>query len=392
MAAEDGALSARVVVTEYARWPRGLRGARLRCSSGTQLKLEAIAAAPRPTTQSRNDEADSICCQFLCSGMRALRQLASSVVSRVPRLESLPPPAALRDSRRCLGGGVVRCSAPPMKRDRALPRLAPRITPLPKRCHRVKRNQPRLTRVRLLPLPPLPSGTPASPPSATMTSDSSAGWSGRPGSSPTRRRCRRQPARPPSAHGDPSLPRGASPTLTGPARVGCVPLQGYNTDWMRKYQGESSVALRPTTTAQVQRGAAAQRRPAARKSLNPPAAPRRCPRSSRTATPAGSRSCPRAGTQASSARRCPSLSSLPFSLPAAPAPHQHTDTLPSSAATLFPPFPGGSVPVFDEVVLSLSAMNKIVAIDPVASTATCQAGVVLEVRENAPWIRPLPGS
>ena len=43
---------------------------------------------------------------------------------------------------------------------------------------------------------------------------------------------------------------------------------------------------------------------------------------------------------------------------------------------------GGSVPVFDEVVLSTSAMNKILAFDPVAGTVTCQAGCVLQTLDE----------
>ncbi|CAA9999414.1 unnamed protein product [Nesidiocoris tenuis] len=44
---------------------------------------------------------------------------------------------------------------------------------------------------------------------------------------------------------------------------------------------------------------------------------------------------------------------------------------------------GGSVPVFDEVIISTSLMNKINHIDPIAGTASCQAGVVLEKLESA---------
>jgi len=43
---------------------------------------------------------------------------------------------------------------------------------------------------------------------------------------------------------------------------------------------------------------------------------------------------------------------------------------------------GGSVPVFDEVVLSTSAMNKILAFDPVAGAVTCQAGCVLQALDD----------
>ena len=40
------------------------------------------------------------------------------------------------------------------------------------------------------------------------------------------------------------------------------------------------------------------------------------------------------------------------------------------------------MPVHDEVVLSLSAMDSVLAVDTVASTVTCEAGVVLEARAH----------
>jgi len=43
---------------------------------------------------------------------------------------------------------------------------------------------------------------------------------------------------------------------------------------------------------------------------------------------------------------------------------------------------GGSVPVFDEVVLSLGLMNKIYHIDELGSNISCQAGCVLETLDN----------
>jgi len=39
---------------------------------------------------------------------------------------------------------------------------------------------------------------------------------------------------------------------------------------------------------------------------------------------------------------------------------------------------GGSVPVFDEVVLSMSSMNRIISVDEVSGVLTCEAGCVLE--------------
>ncbi|KAJ3219315.1 hypothetical protein HDU81_000364 [Chytriomyces hyalinus] len=45
---------------------------------------------------------------------------------------------------------------------------------------------------------------------------------------------------------------------------------------------------------------------------------------------------------------------------------------------------GGSVPVFDEIVLSTSSMNQIQHFDQTAGILTCQAGCVLEVLDN--WL------
>lgn len=39
---------------------------------------------------------------------------------------------------------------------------------------------------------------------------------------------------------------------------------------------------------------------------------------------------------------------------------------------------GGSVPVFDEIVISTKNMNKILKYDPTSSVVTVEAGVVLE--------------
>lgn len=44
---------------------------------------------------------------------------------------------------------------------------------------------------------------------------------------------------------------------------------------------------------------------------------------------------------------------------------------------------GGSVPVFDEIVLSMELMNKIDLIDDVSGILKCQAGCVLEHLENS---------
>ena len=39
---------------------------------------------------------------------------------------------------------------------------------------------------------------------------------------------------------------------------------------------------------------------------------------------------------------------------------------------------GGSVPVFDEIIVSMNLMNKVVEVDSTAGYAVCQSGVVLE--------------
>jgi FAD/FMN-containing dehydrogenase len=39
---------------------------------------------------------------------------------------------------------------------------------------------------------------------------------------------------------------------------------------------------------------------------------------------------------------------------------------------------GGSVPVFDEIILSLQLMNNVISIDPVAGVLVCEAGCILE--------------
>jgi FAD/FMN-containing dehydrogenase len=43
---------------------------------------------------------------------------------------------------------------------------------------------------------------------------------------------------------------------------------------------------------------------------------------------------------------------------------------------------GGSVPVFDEVILSTSLMNKVISLDEVAGVLVCQSGCVLEALSN----------
>ncbi|XP_065071388.1 D-2-hydroxyglutarate dehydrogenase, mitochondrial-like isoform X1 [Rhopilema esculentum] len=43
---------------------------------------------------------------------------------------------------------------------------------------------------------------------------------------------------------------------------------------------------------------------------------------------------------------------------------------------------GGSVPVFDEIIISTSLMNKIIDVDETAGILVCQAGCILEVLDN----------
>ncbi|XP_076269357.1 D-2-hydroxyglutarate dehydrogenase, mitochondrial-like isoform X1 [Rhynchophorus ferrugineus] len=44
---------------------------------------------------------------------------------------------------------------------------------------------------------------------------------------------------------------------------------------------------------------------------------------------------------------------------------------------------GGSIPIFDEVIVSMELMNQIINIDENSGAITCQAGVVLETLDNA---------
>lgn len=43
---------------------------------------------------------------------------------------------------------------------------------------------------------------------------------------------------------------------------------------------------------------------------------------------------------------------------------------------------GGSVPVFDEVVISTSLMNNIISLDPVANVLICEAGCILQTLDE----------
>lgn len=96
-------------------------------------------------------------------------------------------------------------------------------------------------------------------------------------------------------------------------------LAAFNKDWMNRYAGKATVALKPTSTQQVQ------------------AVLQHCSRRKLAVVPQGG----------------------------------NTGLV------------GGSVPVFDEVVLSTSAMSRVLTVDAVAGTVAAQAGVVLEALDDA---------
>ncbi|KAK9803284.1 hypothetical protein WJX72_007036 [[Myrmecia] bisecta] len=95
-------------------------------------------------------------------------------------------------------------------------------------------------------------------------------------------------------------------------------MQPYNRDWMGKYEGSSSLALRPKTTQQVSQILA------------------HCNQRRLAVVPQGG----------------------------------NTGLV------------GGSIPVFDEVVLSTSAMRQITSFDEVSGVLVCQAGCVLEALDQ----------
>jgi len=95
-------------------------------------------------------------------------------------------------------------------------------------------------------------------------------------------------------------------------------LVGYNEDWMGKYKGESKVVLRPKSTEEVSKLVAY------------------CVKENIAITPQGG----------------------------------NTGLV------------GGSVPVYDEVILNLSGLNKIRAFDEVSGVLTCDAGCILETLDG----------
>ncbi|KAI9215967.1 Aip2 protein, partial [Blastocladiella britannica] len=114
-------------------------------------------------------------------------------------------------------------------------------------------------------------------------------------------------------------PTGVLSTVPGdPHAVTDDDVLPYNMDWMRKYRGQSRVVVRPSTTAQV----------------------------------------------------------------SAILAHCHARRLavvPQGGNT---GLVGGSVPVFDEIIVHLGHMNTVRAFDPVSGVVTADAGVVLETLDN----------
>ncbi|XXZ99127.1 D-lactate ferricytochrome c oxidoreductase [Meyerozyma guilliermondii] len=95
-------------------------------------------------------------------------------------------------------------------------------------------------------------------------------------------------------------------------------LEFFNEDWMRKYRGQSKLVLKPKTTEQV----------------------------------------------SEIIKYCN---------------EQKLAVVPQGGNT---GLVGGSIPVFDEIILSLASMNKIRSFDPVSGNLKCDAGVILENADN----------
>jgi FAD/FMN-containing dehydrogenase len=108
--------------------------------------------------------------------------------------------------------------------------------------------------------------------------------------------------------------RSICPLLTSPADD----LDSFNTDWMRKYRGQTQLVLKPKTTADVS------------------AVLRHCHARTLAVVPQGG----------------------------------NTGLV------------GGSVPIYDEVVISMSSLNTIRSFDAVSGIFVCDAGVVLETADN----------
>src|SRR6201996_495710 len=106
-------------------------------------------------------------------------------------------------------------------------------------------------------------------------------------------------------------------TVADAATADAAELAGFNSDWMRKYTGKSSLVLRPRTPEQVSRILA------------------HCNERKLAVVPQGG----------------------------------NTGLV------------GGSVPVFDEIVISAQRMNGIRSFDPVTGVLVAEAGLVLEVAD-----------
>ena len=110
----------------------------------------------------------------------------------------------------------------------------------------------------------------------------------------------------------------ASIVGAGHAITSPTELEPFNTDWMGKYRGQSALALRPGSTQEVSRILA----------------------------------------------------------------HCHARRLPVVPQGGNTGLVGGSVPIGEEVVLSLSRMNRILSLDETAGSLTCEAGCVLETLQQ----------
>jgi FAD/FMN-containing dehydrogenase len=102
--------------------------------------------------------------------------------------------------------------------------------------------------------------------------------------------------------------------LDAPSALSQSDLESFNTDWMRKYRGQSSLVLKPSTTSQVSKILAY------------------CNEHKLAVVPQGG----------------------------------NTGLV------------GGGVPVFDEIIISTQRMNNIHSFDDVSGVVTCESGVILE--------------
>ncbi|KAL8793105.1 MAG: hypothetical protein Q9195_004311 [Heterodermia aff. obscurata] len=111
---------------------------------------------------------------------------------------------------------------------------------------------------------------------------------------------------------------GSSAVIDGLSRDATEDLEAFNSDWMRKYKGNTKLALKPKSTEEVSKVL------------------KYCNDNMLAVVPQGGNS----------------------------------------------GLVGGSVPVYDEIVINLSRMNKIRSFDEVSGTLVVDAGVILEVADN----------